>query len=115
MFKNIFEYCKRYKVCQAFVNKFMGSGNLYPIFSLGPFKKWAINLMGPLPVIKKGHRFIVVATDYLTKFVKFRALKTSVKKEVARFVYKRIVTLFDILLEMVSDNERQFTITCRRI
>jgi hypothetical protein len=46
---------------------------------LGPFEKWGIYLMGPLPVTRKGHRFIVVATEYLTKFVKIRALKSSMK------------------------------------
>jgi hypothetical protein len=109
IFKDIFYYFKRYKMCQVFMNKFTGSGNLHLFFSLGPFEKWGIDLMGHLSVIKKGHRFIVVATDYLTKFVKVRALKTSVKKEVGWFVYKRIITRFGILLEMVSDNERQFT------
>ena len=65
--------------------------------------------MGHLPVTKRGYRFIVVAMDYLTKFTEVRALKTSVKKEVAQFVYKHIVTRFGIPLEMVSDNGPQFT------
>ena len=51
----------------------------------------------------------MVGTDYLTKFAEVRALKTSVKKEVARFVYERIVTRFGIPLEIVSDNGPQFT------
>jgi len=46
---------------------------------LGPFEKWGIDLMGPSLVTKKGHRFIVVATKYLTKFAKVRALKSSMK------------------------------------
>jgi hypothetical protein len=85
------------------------SGNLHLILPLGLFNKWGIDLMGLAPITKKGHRFIVVATDYLTKFAEVRALKTSVKKKVARFVYERIVTRFGILLEMVSDNGLQFT------
>jgi hypothetical protein len=109
MFKNTFDYCKRCEVCQAFVNKATVIGNLHPIPPLGPFEEWDIDLMGPLPITKRGHRFIVVATDYLTKFAEVRALKTSVKKKVARFVYERIVTRFGIPLEMVSDNGPQFT------
>ena len=50
----------------------------------------------------------MVATDYLTKFAEVRALKTSVKNEVARFVYERIVIRFGIPLEIVSDNGPQF-------
>lgn len=109
MLKYTFDYCKRCEVCQAFANKSTVSGNLHPIPPLAPFEKRGIVFMGPLPVTKRGHRFIVVATDYFTKFAEVPALKTSVKKEVARFVYEHIVTHFDIPLEMVSDNGPQFT------
>jgi hypothetical protein len=46
--------------------------------------------MGPLLMTRRGHRFIVVAIDYLTKFAEVRALKSSVKHEVTRFLYERI-------------------------
>ncbi len=60
---------------------------LHPIPLLGPFEKWGIDLMGPLPMTKRGHQLIVVATDYLTKFAEVRVLKSSMKQEVARFLY----------------------------
>ena len=65
--------------------------------------------MDPLPVTKRGHRFIVVATDYLTKFAEVRTLKTLVKKKIGRFVYERIVTRFGIPFKIVSNNGPQFT------
>ena len=52
MFKETFDYCKRCEVCQTFANKSTVSGSLYPIPPLGPFEKWGIDLMGPLPVTK---------------------------------------------------------------
>ncbi len=55
------------------------NGLLHPIPPLGPFKKWGIDLMGPLPMIKRGHPLIMVITEYLTKFVKVFALKSSLK------------------------------------
>jgi hypothetical protein len=54
------------------------------------FEIWGINLMGPLLMTRRGHRFIVVAIDYLTKFAEVRALKSSVKHEVTRFLYEQI-------------------------
>jgi len=81
---------------------------LHPIPPLGPFEKWGINLMGPLPMTRKGHQFIAVAADYLTKFAKIRALKSLVKYEVARFLYERVFTQFGAPLEIVSDNGPQF-------
>jgi transposase InsO family protein len=95
-------------VCQAYAQRSTVSGLLHPIPPLGPFEKWGIDLMGPLPMTKRGHRFIVVATDYLTKFAEVRALKSSVKQEVARFLYERVFTRFGAPLEIVSDNGPQF-------
>jgi hypothetical protein len=79
-----------------------------PIPPLGPFEKWGVDLMGPLSMTRRGHRFIVVATDYLTKFAKVHALKSSVKHEVARFLYERVFTQFGTPLEIVFDNGPQF-------
>lgn len=60
--------------------------------------------MDLLLVTKRGHHFIIVATDYLIKFVEVWTLKTLVKNEVIWFVYEHIVTCFGILLGMISDN-----------
>ncbi len=60
--------------------------------------------MGPLPVIKRKHWFIVVAIDYLTKFAKVYALKSSMEQEVTQFLYEQIFTQFGTPLEIISDN-----------
>lgn len=62
LFKDSFDYCKHSNICQAFANRSTVNGVLHPIPPLGRFKKWGIDLMGPLPVTRRGHRFIVVAT-----------------------------------------------------
>jgi hypothetical protein len=42
-------------VCQAYAHRSIISGPLHPILPLGPFEKWGIYLMGPLPVTRRGH------------------------------------------------------------
>jgi transposase InsO family protein len=64
--------------------------------------------MGPLPMTRRGHRFIIVVINYFTKFAEVCALKSSVKQEVARFLYERIFTQFGAPLEIVFDNGPQF-------
>ncbi len=64
--------------------------------------------MGPLPMIKRGHWFIVVAIDYFTKFAEICALKFFVKQEITWFLYERIFIRFGTPLEVVSDNGPQF-------
>ncbi len=84
------------------------SGPLHPIPPWRPFEKCEIDLMGPLPMIRKGHWFIIVTTDYLIKFVKVRALKSLVKHEITRFLYEWIFTRFGTPLETVSNSGPQF-------
>jgi len=67
---------------------FYCDGLLHPISPLGPFEKWEVNLMGPFPVTMIGHRFIMVATNYLIRFAKIHALKSLVKQKVAQFLYE---------------------------
>ncbi len=83
--KDAHDYYRSCGVCQAYAQRSTVSGPLHPIPPLGPFEKWGINLMGPLAMTKRGHRFIVVITNYFTKFVEVRALKSSVKHEITRF------------------------------
>jgi len=52
---------------------------LHPIPPLGAFEKWGINLMGPLLVTPQANKFLVMATNYLTKWAKVRPLKTFKK------------------------------------
>ncbi len=104
LFKDAHDYCRSYDVCQAYAQRSTVSGPLHPIPPLGPFEKWGIDLMGPLPMTRKGHRFIVIATDYFTKFAEVRALKFSVKQEVALFLYERVFIRFGTPFEIVSHN-----------
>jgi hypothetical protein len=108
LFKDAHDYCRSCDLCQVYAQRFTVSGLLHPIPPLGPFAKWGINLVGPLPMIRRGHRFIIVATDYFTKFAKIRALKSSMKEEVARFLYERVFIRFGTPLEIVSDDGPQF-------
>jgi hypothetical protein len=54
-FKDARDYCKSYDVCQAYAQRSTVSGPLHPKPLVGPFEKWGINLMGSLPMIRRGH------------------------------------------------------------
>jgi hypothetical protein len=55
LFKDAHDYCKSCDVCQAYAQRSTVSGPLHPIPPLGPFEKWGIDLMGPLPMTRRGH------------------------------------------------------------
>ncbi|KAH9318924.1 hypothetical protein KI387_020693, partial [Taxus chinensis] len=108
LFKYCYNYCKTCDICQTHGNRKTSSTPLCPILPLGPFEKWGINIVGPLPTTSHQNKYVVVTTYYLTKWVEARPLKTASMDEVARFIYERIVTRFGCPLEIVTDQGSHF-------
>ncbi|XP_075633829.1 uncharacterized protein LOC142606348 [Castanea sativa] len=53
-------------------------------------------------------RWLLVGTDYFTKWVKVEPLSNIKELDAKRFVWKNIVTRFEILHTLISDNGLQF-------
>ena len=52
--------------------------------------------MGPVPLGKKQHRFLIVAIDYFTKWVEAEPLTTIIEAKVISFVWKNIICRFGV-------------------
>jgi transposase InsO family protein len=82
---------------------------LTPIIPLAPFAKWGIDFIGPiLPVGSRGSRYIVLATDYATKWVEARATRRNDAATAAIFLFEQIMMRFGCPLELVSDRGTHF-------
>ncbi|GBN14123.1 Transposon Ty3-I Gag-Pol polyprotein [Araneus ventricosus] len=68
-----------------------------------PFAKVGIDLLGRLPVTRSGNRWIIVCTDYLTRFTVTKALPTGEAIEVAKFIVEEIILKHGSPKEMISD------------
>ena len=74
-----------------------------------PFMKWGLDFVGPVKKTRHtGKRYILVATDYATKWVEARALQTNSAQETAQFLYEAILTRFGCPLHLVSDQGSHF-------
>jgi hypothetical protein len=63
---------------------------LHPILAQVPFEKWGIDFVGPS---RNGcKRYILVATEYVTKWAEAIATKNDDADTVARFLYENIIT-----------------------
>ena len=51
-----------------------------------PFERVGVDLLGPFPLSRAGNRHIIVAVDYLTKWVETEALPTGTAEDVAKFL-----------------------------
>ncbi|XP_070010679.1 uncharacterized protein [Nicotiana sylvestris] len=62
-----------------------------------PFAAWGMDVVSPIePTASNGHRLILVAIDYFTKWVKPASYKVVTKKVVADFVKDHIVSRFRV-------------------
>jgi hypothetical protein len=60
------------------------------------------------PSSSKGHRFMLVAMDYFTKWIEAVPLKNMIHKEVIEFIMKHIIHRFDIH-KLTTDQGTSFT------
>ncbi|MCO5611257.1 hypothetical protein L7F22_065509 [Adiantum nelumboides] len=60
--------------------------------------------MGPLPRTTNGKLYIIVAIDYMTRWVEAQSVAKVNEKTVSKFVYTHICCRFGTPLEIVSDN-----------
>jgi hypothetical protein len=64
---------------------------LHPIIKSWSSHGWALDFIGQIhPASSKGHRFVLVAMDYFTKWTKDVLLKNMTHKEVIHFILEHI-------------------------
>ncbi|XP_075108836.1 uncharacterized protein LOC142180687 [Nicotiana tabacum] len=71
------------------------------------FDVWGIDFMGPFPY-SNGHRYILVAVDYVSKWVEAIALPSNDAKVVVSFVKKHIFTRFGTPRVLINDGGTHF-------
>ena len=71
------------------------------------FDVWGIDFMSPFPP-SYNNLYILVAVDYVSKWVEAIATSTNNAKVVIKFLKKDIFTRFGILRALLSDNGTHF-------
>ncbi|XP_070028840.1 uncharacterized protein [Nicotiana sylvestris] len=70
-----------------------------------PFVAWGMDVIGPIePATSNGHKFILVAIDYFTKWVEAKTFKSVIKKAAVDFVHSNIICRFGIPKVIITDN-----------
>ena len=98
MLEDCFTYYKGCQECQKFGSvQRVPASVMNPIIKPWPFRGWGIDLIGQIyPLSSKNHKFILVATDYFTKWVEAIPLKNIMSKEIIEFVKEHIIYRFGI-------------------
>ena len=82
---------------------------LQPQVLIEPFEKWALDFVGPINPTSKKKRYILLCTDYVTKWEEAKAIPRATEQVVVDFLHEDIFTRFGIPREIVTDQGTQFT------
>ena len=107
MFNDIRQYVKTCDECQR-RGKNRRNEPLHPIKVGQPFDRLGMDIVGPLPKTKNGNMYIVVATEYLTKWPEARAIPNAKAFSVVPFFYEDIICRHGCPKELLTDRGSHF-------
>ncbi|UYV77965.1 K02A2.6-like [Cordylochernes scorpioides] len=73
-----------------------------------PFYKVGVDLIGRFPVSKDGNRWIIVCTDYMTRYTITKAFPDGGAIETAEFLVEDVILKHGAPREMITDRGRNF-------
>ena len=80
------------------------------MLSTRAFAKWGLDFVGPIKPPARGthSKYILVATDYLTKWIEAKATVKNDARTTAKFLYEDIFTRYGLPIELVNDQGTHF-------
>ena len=109
MQKQAQEYVKKCDQYQRFAPNIHQPGEvLNPLSSPWPFAQWGLDIVGIFPKAAENKRYLLVGTNYFTKWVKIEPLANIRDVDAKKFVWKNIVTRFRVPFTLILDNGLQF-------
>ncbi|PKU82912.1 hypothetical protein MA16_Dca006210 [Dendrobium catenatum] len=113
MIKDCVEIARKCHQCQVHgVVLHQPPNVLHPTITSWPFESWGTDIVGPIdPPSSKGHRFILAATDYFSKWAEAIPLREVKTRHVLQFLKDHIVYKFGIPCLIMSDNGPAFKST----
>ena len=102
-------FAKRCDKCQRFAPlKHRPAEELHSNITPWPFAKWGLDIVGELPRSLGGKMYVLLATDYFTKWVEAEAYTTVNKADTINFIWKNIICRYGIPREIHADHGTQF-------
>ena len=75
---------------------------LQPQVTFEPFEKWGMDFIGPIDPPSKKKKYIIVCTNYLTKWAETKEIKVETEEKVAEFLSENAFYKFGYPRELVT-------------
>jgi hypothetical protein len=109
LIKDCIESVKKCHPCQIFSQKMRAHpAPMFPVITIGPFTKWGIDYTTCNPPSARGHRYIIVAVDYFTKWVEAMPTFKDDGETATLFLFNQIIARFGVPREIVTDHGSHF-------
>ena len=90
--KEALEYVKKCDQCQKFApNIHQLGGVLNPLSSPWLFVQWGLEIVGPFPKVTGNKRYLLVGTDYFTKWVEAEPLANIRDVDAKKFIWRNLL------------------------
>lgn len=112
LFSDVFSFVKSCDRCEIFGGKQqLKSLPLKPIHAKGPFQQWGLDFIGDINPHSSGQqRWILVATDYFTKWIGPIPTRKVDHNVVIKFLTENTFTRFGCPQKLVIDNAEAFRV-----
>ena len=105
MQKEALEYVRKCDQCQRFAPSIHQPGGvLNPLSSPWPFAQWGLDIVGPFPKATGNKRYLLVGTDYFTKWVEAEPLANIRDADAKKFAWRNIVPRFGVPKVLILNN-----------
>ena len=106
--QSISQFLKVCPTCQSMKAPQQSYGTLHPIEVTEPFELVGWDLMGPFPTSIHGNKYILVITEYLTRWCEAIALPDATASSVAQALLQRVIFPHGCPRQLLSDQGSQF-------
>ena len=80
---------------------------LNPQLVIEPFERWALDFVGPISPPSNQKTYILVATEYVTKWVEVEAVSKATEDSVVQFLFQ-IFVRYGLPRDIITDGGPQF-------
>ncbi|KAG7536593.1 Ribonuclease H domain [Arabidopsis suecica] len=109
MITDCVKFAQKCKRCQLHAPMIHQPSELFSSISAPyPFMRWSMDIIGPLHRSTRGAQYLLVLTDYFSKWIEAEAYASIKDSAVNTFIWKNIICRHGVPYEIVTDNGPQF-------